>query len=68
LPVITNKFQTLPVPGAVKGKTGSKGEPLLDPTPTLKELGIDKKTSMVAQQLAAMPEETLIGRSCFFPP
>jgi len=25
--------------------------------PTLKELGIDKKTSMVVQQLAAMPKE-----------
>ncbi len=42
--------------GAMKGKTGSKGEPLLDPTPTLADLGLDKKTSMVAQQLAAMPE------------
>jgi hypothetical protein len=43
--------------GAVKGKTGSKGKPLLDTTPTLKELVITKKTSMVAQRLAGMPEE-----------
>jgi len=27
-------------------------------SPTLAELGLDKKTSMVAQQLAGMPEET----------
>jgi N6-adenosine-specific RNA methylase IME4 len=44
--------------GAVKGKTGSKGKPVLDTAPTLADLGIDKKTSMVAQQLAALPEET----------
>jgi len=36
---------------------GSKGEPPVVGPPTLKELKIDKKTSMVAQQLAAMPEE-----------
>ena len=29
----------------------SKVEPPMDSTPTLKELGIDKKTSMVAQRL-----------------
>jgi len=29
--------------------TGSKQEPVRDTTTTLKELGIDKKTSMVAQ-------------------
>lgn len=41
--------------GATKGKTGIKGEPVLDSTPTLAELGLDKKTSMVAQQLADLP-------------
>jgi len=41
--------------GAVSGKTGSKGEPVLDTTPTLADLGLDKKTSAVAQQLAALP-------------
>ena len=37
---------------------GSTKELPKDPAPTLKELKIDKKTSMVAQQLAAMPEAT----------
>ena len=41
--------------GAVSGKTGSKGEPVLDTTPTLADIGLDKKTSAVAQQLAALP-------------
>jgi hypothetical protein len=36
---------------------GSIVEPPKNPTTTLKELGIDKKTSMIAQQLAALPEE-----------
>jgi len=34
--------------GAVKGKTGSKSKPVLDPTPTLADLGLDKKTSLLA--------------------
>ncbi len=42
-----------------KGKqfTGSLVEPVKDTTPTLAELKIDKKTFMVAQQLAGMPED-----------
>jgi len=47
---------------------GSIKELQLNAPPTLAELKIDKKTSMVAQQLAAIPEETLIRCSCFFPP
>ena len=41
--------------GAVPGKTGSKGRPVLDTTPTYADLGIDKKAAAVAQQLAALP-------------
>ncbi len=36
--------------------TGSKKEPVMDPTPTLAELGIDKKLSSRSQKLAAVPE------------
>ena len=36
--------------GAKAGKTGSKGKPLLDKTPTLAELGMTKKESARAQQ------------------
>jgi len=39
-------------------KTGSGSEPVFSEAPTLAEIGIDKKTSMVAQQLAKLPEET----------
>lgn len=42
--------------GAVPGKTGSKGKPVLDDTPTLADLGLDKKTSSIAQKLADLPE------------
>jgi hypothetical protein len=35
---------------------GSRKEPS-SPTPTLADLGLDKKTSMIAQQLAVMPKE-----------
>jgi len=38
--------------------TGSKQEPVRDTTLTLKDLGLDKKTSSVAQQLAALPAQT----------
>jgi len=51
--------------GAVPGKTGTKGVPVLDPTPTLADLGISKKVSSVAQQLAALPpdlREAVAGR------
>jgi N6-adenosine-specific RNA methylase IME4 len=37
--------------------TGSKREPLKDDTPTLADLGLDKKTSSLAQKLAALPAE-----------
>ena len=43
--------------GAVKGKTGSKGLPVLDSRPTLSDAGIDKKLSVKAQKLAAVPEK-----------
>lgn len=36
---------------------GARAEPS-NPTPTLRDLGIDKKTSARAQRLAALPEET----------
>jgi hypothetical protein len=39
------------------GTRGSQKEPQVDAPPTLAELGIDKKTSMIAQRLATMPEE-----------
>jgi hypothetical protein len=39
------------------GSSGSKREPLPDAPPTLADIGITKKTSMRAQQLAAMPAE-----------
>ncbi len=44
--------------GAVPGKTGSKGKPVLDTTPTLADLGISKKLAAIAQQLAALPSST----------
>lgn len=37
--------------------TGTKREPVKDDTPTLADLGIDKKTSSRAQQLATLPAE-----------
>lgn len=39
------------------GSKGSKREPLPDAPPTLAELGLDKKTSSIAQKLAALPEK-----------
>jgi hypothetical protein len=42
--------------GAVPGKTGSKGKPVLDTTPTLADLGIGKKESSDAQALADMKQ------------
>lgn len=41
------------------GSKGSKREPLPDAPPTLSDLGIDKKTSSVAQQLAKLPAKEL---------
>lgn len=39
------------------GSSGSKREPLPDVPPTLADIGITKKLSMRAQQLAALPDE-----------
>lgn len=42
--------------GGRLAKDGSRVEPS-NPTPTLADLGIDKKVSMVAQQLASLPDD-----------
>lgn len=47
--------------GAVAGKTGSRGVPVLDSRPTLADAGIDKKLSSRAQKLAAVPESKFEG-------
>ena len=47
--------------GARPGKTGTKGLPVLDNTPTLANLGVTKKLASVAQQLAALPEATRVA-------
>jgi len=44
--------------GAVPGKTGTKGKPVLDSAATLADLGLTKKVASVAQQLAALPSAT----------
>lgn len=41
----------------IKPITGSKREPVKDTTPTLAEIGIDKKLSSRSQKLAAIPEK-----------
>ena len=38
---------------------GAKSEPRKDDTPTLADLGLDKKTSSIAQKLASLPEKQL---------
>lgn len=43
--------------GAKAGKSGTKSVPLLDATPTLSDLGVDKKISSLSQQLARMPKK-----------
>jgi len=37
--------------------TGAKKEPVMDETPTLADMGVDKKLSARSQKLAAVPEE-----------
>ena len=44
--------------GPGRGKAGTAAGPAFTEAPTLAVLGIDKKTSMVAQQLAALDEPT----------
>lgn len=44
--------------GAIPGKTGSKGRPVLDPTPKLSDLKITKSQSSQWQRVAALDNET----------
>ena len=44
--------------GPGRGKRGAKQEPRFNAPPTLAEIDIDKKTSMVAQELASLPAAT----------
>lgn len=43
--------------GPGRGKAGSKSGPAFNDAPTLAELGLDKKTSSIAQKLADLPDE-----------
>jgi hypothetical protein len=43
--------------GAIPGKTGRKGRPVLDPTPKLSDLSITKDQSSRWQRLAGLPEQ-----------
>jgi hypothetical protein len=42
--------------GATLGKTGTKGEPVLDSRPTLADVGISKKLSSRSQAIANIPD------------
>jgi hypothetical protein len=51
--------------GAIPGKTGSKGEPVLDPRPTLSDAGIDKNLSSRAppyERYMARPRRRRAGK------
>jgi len=43
--------------GALPGKTGTKGGPVLDPRPTLADVGISKNLSSRSQAIASIPED-----------
>jgi len=43
--------------GLGRGKAGAKAGPAFTEAPTLADLGLDKKTSSIAQKLAALPPE-----------
>jgi hypothetical protein len=45
-------------PGPGGGKAGTQAGPAFTKAPTLAELGVSKKTSSIAQQLAALPAQT----------
>jgi site-specific DNA-methyltransferase (adenine-specific) len=54
-------LKDMPKNKGMNGKefTGSKMVPVKDTTPTLAEIGLDKKTSKLAQDIASLPDEQL---------